>query len=221
MAIIEISDLEKTYGKGEGSTYALKGVSLSVEEREMVAIMGKSGSGKSTLLNILGGIVNADSGNYYFAGENVVNNGKRRNIRLRREHIGFIVQHFALIDEINVYQNIELPLKYQKIKNKERKVLVLDMIKKMGLYEKTKKLPTELSGGQKQRVAIGRALVKNPDIILADEPTGALDEATGNRVMNIFEEMHKAGKTIIIVTHDEKIAKRCDRTIRLMDGKIV
>lgn len=220
MAIIEISDLKKTYGKGDGVTYALRGVDVSINRGEMVAIMGKSGSGKSTLLNIIGGIVRADSGKYTFDGEDMTKNSNRQNVKFRREHVGFVVQQFALIDEMSVYKNIELPLKYQGIGKKDRQRKVADVLKKLELYDKIKKMPTQLSGGQQQRIAIGRAIVKNPDIILADEPTGALDRATGESIMNIFEQINKQGKTVIIVTHDDKIAKRCSRVIKLMDGKV-
>lgn len=220
MAIIEISDLKKTYGKGDGVTYALRGVDVSINRGEMVAIMGKSGSGKSTLLNIIGGIVRADSGKYIFDGEDMTKNSSRQNVKFRREHVGFVVQQFALIDEMSVYKNIELPLKYQGIGKKDRQRKVTDVLKKLELYDKIKKIPAQLSGGQQQRIAIGRAIVKNPDIILADEPTGALDRATGETIMNIFEQINKQGKTVIIVTHDDKIAKRCGRVIKLMDGKV-
>ena len=220
MAIIEISDLKKTYGKGDGVTYALRGVDVSINRGEMVAIMGKSGSGKSTLLNIIGGIVRADSGKYIFDGEDMTKNSSRQNVKFRREHVGFVVQQFALIDEMSVYKNIELPLKYQGIGKKDRQRKVTDVLKKLELYDKIKKIPAQLSGGQQQRIAIGRAIVKNPDIILADEPTGALDRATGETIMNIFEQINKQGKTVIIVTHDDKIAKRCGRVIKLMDGNV-
>ena len=187
----------------------------------MVAIMGKSGCGKSTLLNILGGLITMDSGEYYYKGEKVITAKQKNLTMLRRKEIGFVVQYFALVDDMNIYKNVELPLKYLGYSAKERKSRVLKALAELELSAKKKAYPTELSGGQQQRVAIARAIVKNPDLILADEPTGALDEMTGEIVMDIFRKLNKNGKTIIIVTHDPNIAAKCDRTIRLRDGMII
>jgi len=219
--LIELTDVKKTYGTKDSAINALQGVSVSIKEGEMVAIMGKSGCGKSTLLNILGGLITMDSGEYYYKGEKVITSKQKNLTMLRRKEIGFIVQYFALVDDMNIYKNVELPLKYLGYSSKERKSRVLKALEELELSAKKKAYPTELSGGQQQRVAIARAIVKNPDLILADEPTGALDEMTGEIVMDIFRKLNKNGKTIIIVTHDPNIAAKCDRTIRLRDGMII
>jgi putative ABC transport system ATP-binding protein len=182
--------------------------------------MGKSGSGKSTLLNILGGLMSMDSGEYYFK-EKPQDFSKMKNlVSFRRDCVGFVVQYFALIDDLTVYENIALPLRYQKCSRRQRKERVNRILDRLGLSEKKKAYPDELSGGQQQRVAIARALVKNPEVILADEPTGALDRKTGQDVMQLLKELQEEGKTIVIVTHDAKIAEQCDRVIYMEDGKI-
>ena len=219
--LIELTDVKKTYGTKDSAINALQGVSVSIKEGEMVAIMGKSGCGKSTLLNILGGLITMDSGEYYYKGEKVITSKQKNLTMLRRKEIGFVVQYFALVYDMNIYKNVELPLKYLGYSAKERKSRVLKALAELELSAKQKAYPTELSGGQQQRVAIARAIVKNPDLILADEPTGALDEMTGEIVMDIFRKLNKNGKTIIIVTHDPNIAAKCDRTIRLRDGMII
>lgn len=220
MNIIEVKNIQKIFGKKEGAVRALKGINLSVEQNEMVAIMGKSGSGKSTLLNIIGGMMSFDEGEYYFNGKIMDFKSQRVLTRFRRDKIGFIVQYFALVDDINVFQNVALPLKYQGYSRRRIKKEVMSTLTELGIADKAKAYPTELSGGQQQRVAIARAIVKKPDIILADEPTGALDENTGEEVMAILRELNKEGRTIIIVTHDAKIAESCDRTIRIKDGVV-
>lgn len=219
--IIELTKIKKEFGKKEGVVKALSGVDMSVRQGEMVAIMGKSGSGKSTLLNIIGGMLSFDSGEYYYDGKIMNSNSKRELVRFRRNEIGFVVQYFALIEDLNVYNNVALPLKYQGYSRKKINTMVRDILEKLDIADKAKAYPDELSGGQKQRVAIARAIVKEPRVILADEPTGALDETTGNVVMDIFRDLNKSGKTIIIVTHDLGIANKCDRIIQIKDGLVV
>lgn len=221
MALIELAGIKKTYGKAENKVYALRGIDLQVEQGEMVAITGTSGSGKSTLLNILGGLTAMTDGNYVLEGKAVDLKNRRKLIDLRRNKIGYVVQHFALIPELTAFKNVELPLKYQKVKRKERKVRVENMLHTVGLQEKMKNYPDELSGGQQQRVAIARALVKNPDLILADEPTGALDSKTSEDIMQVFHTLNQEGHTVVIVTHDGKVASQCNRIVKIEDGRIV
>lgn len=218
MELIKIDNLVKIYGKDEGKVHALKGISLSINEGELVAIVGASGSGKSTLLNIIGCIDKATSGEYYLDGQNVGILKDRQLAKSRNNLIGFVLQYFGLVNTYSVYENVELPLIYGKIKNRKEKII--SIMKKLNIEEKKDKLPSELSGGQNQRVAIARALVNNPKLILADEPTGALDKRNSQEVMKILLELNKEGKTVIIVTHDENISKQCDRIIRIEDGHI-
>lgn len=218
MAYIEAKQIWKTFGKGDAEVQALKGASLIVEKGEMVAVMGKSGSGKSTLLNILGGLMTMDAGELYVNGELVDFEQKKYLLNYRRREVGFVVQYFALIDDMNVYHNVALPLKYQGMKKSQIKKKTMEMLKNLGMEDKAHAYPGELSGGQQQRTAIARALVKDAKIILADEPTGALDEETSEEVMRIFAELKKKGHTIIIVTHDNKVAEYCDRIVYLKDG---
>ena len=218
MNIIEVKDIYKTFGKREGVVRALNGVNLSVKQDEMVAIMGKSGSGKSTLLNILGGMMSFDKGEYYCDGELVDFKSQRKLTGFRRDKVGFVVQYFALVDELNVFQNVALPLKYQGYSRGKMKKEVLAALTELGIADKAKAYPTELSGGQQQRVAIARAIVKKPDIILADEPTGALDERTGEEVISILRRLNEGGRTVIVVTHDLKVAESCDRIVYIKDG---
>ena len=210
MNIIEVKDIYKTFGKREGVVRALNGVNLSVKQDEVVAIMGKSGSGKSTLLNILGGMMSF--------GELVNFKSQRKLTGFRRDKVGFVVQYFALVDELNVFQNVALPLKYQGYSRGKMKKEVLAALTELGIADKAKAYPTELSGGQQQRVAIARAIVKKPDIILADEPTGALDERTGEEVISILRRLNEGGRTVIVVTHDLKVAESCDRIVHIKDG---
>lgn len=218
--MIEIKDLVKVYGKDQSKTVALDGVNLKIEDGEMVAIMGPSGSGKSTLLNIIGGMDGLTSGTYICDGVEV---GKLKSSKLhifRRDHISFVFQNFSLLNHYTAYENVEVPLNAKKIKKSKRKEIIHDKLKKLGIDDLAKKTPLKMSGGQQQRVAIARALASDNNIILADEPTGALDSKNGEEIMNIFDDIQKTNKTIIIVTHDEKIAKRCKRIIRIEDGKI-
>ena len=218
MAYIEAKDIHKTFGKGDAAVHALRGVSLSVDKGEMVAVMGKSGSGKSTLLNILGGLMTMDEGELYVGGKKVDFRKKKYLLNYRRREVGFVVQYFALINDMNVYKNVSLPLRYQGIPRTKIKQRTTKMLRHLGIEEKAKAYPSELSGGQQQRAAIARALVKNARIILADEPTGALDEGTGDDVMKLFQRLKKKDRAIIIVTHDNKVAEYCDRVVYLRDG---
>ena len=218
MAYIEAKNIHKTFGKGDAAVHALRGASLSVDKGEMVAVMGKSGSGKSTLLNILGGLMTMDEGELRVGGKKVDFRKKKYLLNYRRREVGFVVQYFALIDDMNVYKNVSLPLRYQGIPRAKIKQRTTKMLRNLGIEEKAKSYPGELSGGQQQRAAIARALVKNAKIILADEPTGALDEDTGNDVMKLFQRLKMKKRAIIIVTHDSKVAEYCDRIVYLRDG---
>ena len=218
MAYIEAKNIHKTFGKGDAAVHALRGASLSVDKGEMVAVMGKSGSGKSTLLNILGGLMTMDEGELRVGGKKVDFRKKKYLLNYRRREVGFVVQYFALIDDMNVYKNVSLPLRYQGIPRAKIKQRTTKMLRNLGIEEKAKAYPGELSGGQQQRAAIARALVKNAKIILADEPTGALDEDTGNDVMKLFQRLKMKNRVIIIVTHDSKVAEYCDRIVYLKDG---
>ena len=218
MAYIEAKNIHKTFGKGDAAVHALRGASLSVDKGEMVAVMGKSGSGKSTLLNILGGLMTMDEGELRVGGKKVDFRKKKYLLNYRRREVGFVVQYFALIDDMNVYKNVSLPLRYQGIPRAKIRQRTKKMLRNLGIEEKAKSYPGELSGGQQQRAAIARALVKNAKIILADEPTGALDEDTGNDVMKLFQRLKMKDRAIIIVTHDSKVAEYCDRIVYLRDG---
>ncbi|NFT07439.1 MULTISPECIES: ABC transporter ATP-binding protein [Clostridium] len=219
MKVIGLKDIKKIYGKKDYETVALQSIDLEISEGESIAIMGTSGSGKSTLLNILGCLDTQTSGSYFFNG-NSINTFKEKELaKLRNSSFGFIVQSFALIDDFTVYENVVIPLDYSK--NKKKKSEVINLLKKLGIDEKINKTPKELSGGQCQRVAIARALVNDPEVILADEPTGALDGRTGQEIMNILLDLNKKGKTLIIVTHDLNIAKQCHRIVNIVDGKII
>lgn len=218
--MISMNKVCKQFGKGDATVYALRGVTLDINEGEMVAIIGKSGSGKSTLLNVIGGMASMNTGSYVYKGKRVETMSQNELTGFRRDEIGYVVQYFALIDDMTVFQNVAVPLKYKGYSKKKIKDMVMNSLEELGIADKAKSYPTELSGGQQQRVAIARAIVKEPSLILADEPTGALDEATGIEVQNIFRELNNKGKTVIIVTHDNKVAQKCDRTIRLKDGVV-
>ena len=218
--MIELRGICKTFGRKEAQVEALRGISLSVSEGEMVAVMGKSGSGKSTLLNILGGMLSFDRGEYLYNGRAVDFKSQRELTKFRRDQIGFVLQYFALVDELNVFQNVALPLKYQGISSRKIKRRVTEPLDQSGILDKSGAYPSEFSGGQQQRTAIARAIVKRPKVILADEPTGALDEATGEEVQQIFKALNEKGSTVIIVTHDARVAEGCRRRICLRDGMI-
>ncbi|NRT71381.1 ABC transporter ATP-binding protein [Clostridium beijerinckii] len=221
MNLIEIQNLKKVYGNGENKVEALSDINLNVKEGELIAIVGRSGSGKSTLLNIIGTLDTQTEGEYLLDNNNLKNMGTKNFSKIRCNYFGFVVQQFALINDYTVYENIEIPLIYAKVGRKKRKELIDSITRKLGIYDKLYKTPKELSGGQNQRVAIARALVNDPKIILADEPTGALDSKTSQEIMNIMKELNGQGITIIIVTHDKSISSACNRVIEIKDGKII
>ena len=211
--MIRLENITKIYNEKVDDTKALDDVSLKIEDGEFVSVMGASGSGKSTLLKIIGCMDSPTSGKYYLDDTEVTAASRSQVHKLRKEKIGYVFQHFALMDYYTAYENIELPLLAANVKRKERKRIILKQMEHLGILSERNKLPGKMSGGQQQRVAIARALVTNADIILADEPTGALDQKTGHEVLELLKEINKSGKTVIIVTHDEGIAKMTDRII--------
>ncbi|MDX9948176.1 MAG: ABC transporter ATP-binding protein [Bacteroidales bacterium] len=219
--MIKTNELTKVFRTEEVETTALNKISLHVKEGEYVAVMGPSGCGKSTLLNILGLLDNPTSGSYIFNGTEVANLRERDRTVFRKGNIGFVFQSFNLIDELNVFENVELPLIYLKMKTSERKKKVEDALDRMKITHRAKHFPQQLSGGQQQRVAIARAVVANPRLILADEPTGNLDSKNGIEVINLLSELNKEGTTIIMVTHSERDAGYAHRIVNLFDGQIV
>ena len=219
--MLKINQLHKSYPIGDSSLHVLKGIDLSVEEGEMVAIMGSSGSGKSTLLNIIGMLDEADSGEYILDGLPIKNLTEKKAAVYRNKFLGFIFQSFNLINYKNALENVALPLYYQGMKRKERQEKAMFHLEKVGLADWAKHLPKELSGGQNQRVAIARALAANPKLLLADEPTGALDTTTSYEIMAFIQQLNDEGKTILMVTHEEDIANMCKRIVRLRDGVIM
>ncbi len=219
--MIKTNDLTKIFRTEEVETTALNKVTLNVKEGEYVAVMGPSGCGKSTLLNILGLLDNPSSGSYIFNGTEVANLKERDRTIFRKGNIGFVFQSFNLIDELNVYENVELPLIYLKMKTADRKKQVEDVLERMKIGHRAKHFPQQLSGGQQQRVAIARAVVANPKLILADEPTGNLDSKNGIEVINLLTELNKEGTTIIMVTHSDRDAGYAHRIVNLFDGQVV
>jgi putative ABC transport system ATP-binding protein len=219
--MIKTTELTKVFRTEEVETTALNKVTLHVKEGEYVAVMGPSGCGKSTLLNILGLLDNPSSGSYIFNGTEVAKLKERDRTIFRKGNIGFVFQSFNLIDELNVYENVELPLIYLKMKSADRKKRVEDVLERMKISHRAKHFPQQLSGGQQQRVAIARAVVANPKLILADEPTGNLDSKNGIEVINLLTELNKEGTTIIMVTHSDRDAGYAHRVVNLFDGQIV
>lgn len=218
--MIELIDGVKIYGKGSSRVFALNGLSLQIQKGELVALMGPSGSGKSTLLNIIGCIDQLTSGSYLLDGKDIQNFSHMRLAQLRNKRFGFVLQDFGLIDHWTVSKNVEIPLSYAKPSDKKPKERIEQVLNQLQIADKKSELAYRLSGGQKQRVAIARAIVNDPQIILADEPTGALDQKTGREVLNILQKIHQAGKTVIIVTHDPTVAGACNRVIQIVDGKM-
>jgi len=218
--ILEIKNLQKEYTIGGETVKALDNVSFSVNKGDFIAIIGPSGSGKSTLMNMIGCLDTPDSGEYYLDGQDVFSLKNKQLAEVRNHKIGFIFQQFNLLSKQSAFENVELPLVYRGMGSKERKEIALNALEKVGLLERAGHRPTELSGGQQQRVAIARALAGNPPILLADEPTGALDSKTGIEVMNLIKDLNKQGHTIILITHDLEIAKQAKRVIRIQDGKL-
>ncbi|MBS6023565.1 MAG: ABC transporter ATP-binding protein [Paeniclostridium sordellii] len=220
--VIELKNLQKRYKVGKEKLHVLKSINLTINQGEFVMIMGKSGSGKTTLLNILGFLDKFDDGSYFFEYNNVTNLNENKRSEFRNTNIGFVFQQFNLVETLNVFQNVELPMIYNsKFSKKERKERVERSLKVVGLLDKVKQKPLQLSGGQQQRVAIARALVNDPQIIFADEPTGALDSETGIEIMNLLKSLNDSGKTVIMVTHDTDLTNYATKLINLKDGAIV
>ncbi len=219
--MIEIKDLTKVFRTEDVETYALNKVKISIKKGEFVSVMGPSGCGKSTLLNIIGLLDNPTEGSYIFEDTEVAKLKEKDRTKFRKGNIGFVFQSFNLIDELNVYENIELPLIYLKMKSSERKQKVEAVMQRMKIGHRAKHFPQQLSGGQQQRVAIARAVVANPSLILADEPTGNLDSKIGIEVMNLLSELNQEGATIIMVTHSERDANFAHRTINMLDGEVI
>lgn len=220
MALIEIKNVGKYFQEGDNYIKALKDVSLSIEKGDMLAIMGPSGSGKSTLLNILGFMDRPSAGKYILNGKATERLSSKEYSRYRNKMVSFIFQDYNLLEDYTVYDNVELPLLYRKISSKEKKSLIMSTLEKLDIKDKYAAKVSRLSGGQRQRVAIARALVTGSEIILADEPTGALDQERGKEIMSILTELNKEGKTIIVVTHDKGVAALCSKTVHIIDGYI-
>ena len=218
--MIDIKDLCKVYLVGEERVRALDHATLHIYPREFVSIIGPSGSGKSTLMNIIGCLDIADAGSYLLDDLPIEVYSENELAKIRNQKIGFVFQQFNLIPKLTAWENVELPLIYQKVPRSERQTRVKAALERVGLSNRAKHLPTELSGGQQQRVAIARAIVTNPKLILADEPTGALDSRTGQEIIDIFHELHEQGNTIVLITHDQDVARQAGRSIHILDGRI-
>jgi len=220
MSIVCLENIKKSFGEGNHTTNILNDISLLMEEGEMLAVRGKSGSGKTTLLNIIGGIDFATGGSFFFRGEEIRLRNQNEAAKFRRKHIGVVVQHFALLNDLNVYNNIALALWADRLSFSQEKKRVYEIMEELGIMSLKSQYPTTISGGEKQRVAIARALVRKPDLILADEPTGALDEVTGRQIISVLQTLNRSGHTIFVVTHDEAVARSCSRIIEIRDGRI-
>ena len=218
--MIQLKEVCKFYQVGDDRVRALDHATLHIRPREFVSIIGPSGSGKSTMMNIIGCLDVADAGQYLLDGLPIESYTENQLAKIRNEKIGFVFQQFNLIQKLSAEENVELPLIYQKVPRAERQQRVKEALEKVNLYQRAKHLPTELSGGQQQRVAIARAIVTNPKLILADEPTGALDSRTSREIIDIFHDLHAQGNTIVLITHDNGIAKEAERAIHILDGQI-
>ncbi len=218
--VIQVSGLHKNYRMGSDTIHALNGVDCAIRENEYVAVMGPSGSGKSTLMNIIGCLDRPTTGEYWLSGENVSQLGDRSLARVRNHRIGFVFQTFNLLPRATALQNVEIPLMYGGVGRRQRRARARETLDRVGLNDRMKHKPSELSGGQRQRVAVARALVNEPEILLADEPTGNLDSRTGEDIMDLFDALHQAGQTIILVTHESHIADRAHRHVHLHDGVV-
>ena len=218
--VIQVSGLHKNYRMGSDTIHALNGVDCAIRENEYVAVMGPSGSGKSTLMNIIGCLDRPTTGEYWLSGENVSKLGDRSLARVRNRRIGFVFQTFNLLPRATALQNVEIPLMYGGVGRRQRRARARETLDRVGLNDRMKHKPSELSGGQRQRVAVARALVNEPEILLADEPTGNLDSRTGEDIMDLFDALHQAGQTIILVTHESHIADRAHRHVHLHDGVV-
>lgn len=219
--MIHMDNIVKRYVMGDEEIYALAGISLDIKKGEYISIIGPSGSGKSTLMNIIGCLDTADVGSYLLDGKPIEKYSNGQLAKIRNRHIGFIFQGFNLLPKLSAYENVELPLIYQNVPTRERKRRVNEALLQVGLKERMRHRPTQLSGGQQQRAAIARALATNPSLILADEPTGNLDKKTGKEIMALLDSLHKQGNTIVLITHDQTIAKMAQRTIHIEDGQIL
>jgi putative ABC transport system ATP-binding protein len=220
-ALIQLEHVSKTYDSGENAVQALRGVDLRIDRGEFCAIIGPSGSGKSTLMHILGCLDSPSEGRYWLDGEDVAAMSGKALARIRNQKLGFVFQTFNLLPRATIWKNCELPLLYAGVDSDERRARALEALDRVGLKDRAKHRPNQLSGGQRQRVAVARALVNNPSLILADEPTGNLDQKTGNDIIRLFEELAANGQTIVLVTHDPAIAQRTQRRIKIVDGLIV
>ena len=219
--MIQLTDIYKIYHMGDEEVHALDGINLHISENEFVALMGQSGSGKSTCMNIIGCLDVPTSGTYLLNGQDVSTMNDDQQASIRNKTVGFVFQQYNLIQKLTAFENVELPLIYRGVHEKARREIVNEVLVKLGIDDKAKNLPNQMSGGQQQRVSIARALVGKPSIILADEPTGALDSKTGEELLDLLVQLNEEGNTLVLITHDLKVAERAKRIVRLMDGKII